>query len=514
MKRILFLVFIFFIISILFILISANYIDNEHIRQTKQNLITFIDWIFLFIIVSIILLVIRENTNPVKSLAWIQVLIFLPVIGFILYIVFGINYRKKKIFNKKSLKDAKTIDAFISSDLTDNIDAFDIVNDQSHNVKRLIRLMYNNSKAILCQHNEMEFYYSGADKLDALFNDIQKAKKTIHLEYFTIKDDQTGLTLQKILIQKLKEGVKVRIIYDAVGSWRTKKKYWKKIIQSGGECYSFSPAIFPLLSSKLNYRDHRKIAIIDGTTAYIGGVNIGNQYIGISSSFSFWRDTHLRIKGDSSHVIQQMFLLDWLFVSKKNEFNKVNFPAHQIQSVSPVQIVSSGPDSDWENIHQAYFEMICSARNYLYIQTPYMFLDESILMALKITGLAGVDVRIILPHKPDHIFINYGTKSYYYDLLDANVKLYEYTKGFIHAKVIIVDDEFCSVGSANLDIRSFSQNFEMNALLYDSSKVIKLKEQFFEDLENCVCINKESVNKKNKLRKFLESFARLFSPIF
>lgn len=514
MKRILLLIFVFLLLVSTFFFISSKFTDNVTIKQIKVISVSAMKWVFLLMIISIILLVIKENSNPVKTLAWVQVLIFLPVIGFILYIVFGINYRKKKLYKKKSKKDFATIDSIIFNKNLQTNDYYNVLKSKSKNAHKLINLLYNNSKAVLCLYNNISVFYSGKEKIDSLFKDIVDAQSSIHLEYFTIMDDKTGYRLQELLLQKLSEGVQVRIIYDSVGCWRTKRKYWNKIRDAGGECYPFSATFLPFLSSKLNYRDHRKIAIIDGKYAYIGGVNIGDQYMGLSKHFDYWRDTHYRVTGQACAIIQQMFLLDWLFVSKQDEFKAQFFPKHNVTHLCPLQVISSGPDSDWQNIHQAYFEMICSARQKLYIQTPYMFLDESILMALKIAGLSGVDVRIILPHKSDHTFVHYGTKSYYYELLEANVKLYEYTKGFMHAKVIIVDNELCSVGSANLDIRSFSQNFEMNALVYEENEVQRLLESFSIDLENSIQIKIENIKKKKVFHRFIESFARLFSPIF
>jgi cardiolipin synthase len=376
-----------------------------------------------------------------------------------------------------------------------------------------VRLLYENGKAMLSHNNQIEFIYSGDQKINQLYQDIQNARQSIHLEYFSILNDNTGRYLRDLLNEKLIEGVEVRVIYDAVGSWRTGKRFWRKLIRNGGECYAFSPVVLPFLSSKLNYRDHRKIAVIDNSISYIGGVNIGNQYMGLSKKFSYWRDTHLRIRGEASNLIQRMFLLDWMFVSNKNVFNEKYFSEPTIKEGVPVQIISSGPDSDWENIHQAYFAMISSAKHYIYISTPYMLLDDSILMALKIAGLSGVDVRIMLPKVSDHKFVHYASRSYYYELIQAKVGIYEYHKGFMHAKMIIVDDEFCSVGSANLDIRSFSQNFEINALIYDKNKTIELKNQFIEDLTYCIEIQYDRFTKRPVFKRFIESVARLFSPV-
>ena len=512
MKRIIWFIIGLLLLSSLVIFITLPKYNIYFNKYIINHISQIVYWLFFTIIISIVFLIIKENSNPVKTLAWIQILIFLPVIGFILYIFLGINHRKRKLFRNKLIQDYLTNEHFYKSKLSDSTDIKEEIF-KIDSIRQLVRLLYENGKAMLSHNNQIEFIYSGDQKINRLYQDIQNARKSIHLEYFSILNDNTGRYLRDLLNEKLIEGVEVRVIYDAVGSWRTGKRFWRKLIRNGGECYAFSPVVLPFLSSKLNYRDHRKIAVIDNCISYIGGVNIGNQYMGLSKKFSYWRDTHLRIRGEASNLIQRMFLLDWMFVSNKNVFNEKYFSESKIKEGVPVQIISSGPDSDWENIHQAYFAMISSAKHYIYISTPYMLLDDSILMALKIAGLSGVDVRIMLPKVSDHKFVHYASRSYYYELIQAKVGIYEYHKGFMHAKMIIVDDEFCSVGSANLDIRSFSQNFEINALIFDKSKTIELKNQFLEDLTNCIEIQYDRFTKRPVLKRFIESVARLFSPV-
>ncbi len=511
MKRIIWLILSLIILLSAVLLYYFNY-NNSILSLFLLYVQKILNWIFLSIIISIIFLVIKENENPIKTIAWIQVLIFLPIIGFILYIFLGINYRKKRIFKNKTINDHLSIERS-EHILTSRYKPIRF-SSNSQNVQRLITLLYENSKAILSEYNECTFYFTGKDALINLFNEIKKAKHSVHLEYFTIRDDQTGNCLKEILLNKLNENVEVRIIYDAVGSWRTKRNFWEDLRKSGAECYPFSPLLFPYLSSKLNYRDHRKIAIIDGNVSFIGGVNIGNQYMGLSKRYSLWADAHLKIIGEASALIQQMFLLDWVFVSKKNFPISRYFPEINNQSKKKIQIISSGPDTNWENIHQAYFTIISSARKYLYIQTPYMFLDESILTALKIAGLSGVDVKILLPKQSDHKFVHLGTRSYYYELIQANISIYEYRNGFMHAKVIIADDEYASVGSANMDIRSFSQNFEINAILYDLEDICILKDNFIKEISNADLIDNQWIDKRRWYKKLGESISRLFSPIF
>ncbi|MCK9328535.1 MAG: cardiolipin synthase [Candidatus Cloacimonetes bacterium] len=509
---------IWFVLSILVVLvILVMYYLNEAnpglLNIINNNMKLLLNYIFIFMILSIIFLVIRENKNPFNTLAWIQVLIFLPVIGFILYIFLGINYRKNKMFKRKSVLDDDKIEIYLKKILNTTQD--NIIERQltDNNALRLIHLLYNNNKASLVNKNKIAIFSSGKDKINSLFDDILNAKEHIHLEYFSIHNDETGKKLREILIQKAKEGVKVRLIYDAVGTWRIKKRFWKELVNFGAEVYSFLPVYFPFLNSKLNYRDHRKCAVIDGKIAYIGGVNIGNQYMGLSKKFGHWRDTHLKICGDSVLLLQKMFLLDWSFVSGQFLVDEHLFPKPEVKDLCPVQIVSSGPDSDWENIMQAYFAIIANAEDYIYIESPYMVLNESMLTSLKTAALSGVDVRIILPFKADHKIVGYGTHSYYEELLESGVKIYEYLDGFIHSKVFLADDFIVSVGSANMDIRSFKQNFELNALVYDKSFALEMKNIILSDLKNSKCIKLEEYKDRNIFKKILESLARLFSPL-
>lgn len=513
MKRI-----IWIILSLLIIVTPVLYsVFNELEPYQKKIWIEIIkasfQYISVFFIISVIFLIIRENANPIKTLAWIQILIFLPIAGFILYLFFGINYRKKKIFSRKTRADEISIDNFLETLIPYQKEQLDLKEKDSSLKSRLITLMKNNDKAILSWHNQAEIFYTGKEVINQLFIDITEAKHSIHLEFFSIHNDETGILLKELLIERALKGVEVRVIYDAVGSWRLGQKFWKDLIKAGGNCYPFLPVYFPFLSSKLNYRNHRKIAIIDNETGYIGGTNIGNKYKGLSKHFGEWHDAHLRIYGEAVLLLQKMFLLDWSFVSEESLFNRKYFTLPIQTNYLPMQIVSSGPDSDWENILQVYFTMISCAQKNIYIQTPYMVLDESLIMALKTASLSGLDVRIILPHKPDHKLVFHSSRSYYTELLSSQVKIYEYKAGFIHSKLLLIDDEIVSVGTANMDLRSFTQNFEINALIYQKEFIHQVKERFLSDLKECVEIDLEEFKKRNYLLKLSESFARLFSPV-
>ncbi len=513
MKRILWILLSLIVLSVPIVIFY--YSKLSILKQVNfYNIINEIfNYVSVFIIVSIIFLVIRENSNPIKTIAWIQILIFLPIVGFILYIFFGINYRKRKIFKMKSRTDEISIDSFLQTLIPYHNKRLTLKEQKDPLSSRLITLMQHNDKAFLSWHNKIDIFFSGKDKINQLFLDISRAKESIHLEYFSILYDETGFLLKELLIDRLKAGVEIRIIYDSVGSWRIRHHYWEEIIKAGGECYPFLPVYFPFLSSKLNYRDHRKIVIIDNQIGYIGGVNIGNKYMGMSKKFGNWRDSHLKIEGEAVLLLQKIFLLDWSFVSNKSLFIDKYFITHSTNDYLPMQIVTSGPDSDWENILQVYFTMISSAQKYIYIQTPYMVLDESILMALKTASLSGIDIKIMLPEKPDHRLVYYGSRSYYSELISCGVKIYEYTKGFIHSKMILVDDQIVSIGTANMDLRSFKQNFEINALIYDLKPVLEVKKNYLNDLEDSHLIYEEDFKKRSFYLKILESLARLFSPI-
>jgi Phosphatidylserine/phosphatidylglycerophosphate/cardiolipin synthases and related enzymes len=275
---------------------------------------------------------------------------------------------------------------------------------------------------------------------------------------------------------------------------------------------------FPLPTSfnniRVNYRNHRKIAVIDGKEAFLGGLNIGDEYLGENKRFGYWRDTHLKIVGSAINSLQQRFLLDWRYASnEKIPFDKKYFPLLQFQGESGIQIVSSGPDSEWEQIKNGFVKMISSAKKSIYIQTPYFIPDESILESLKIASLSGVDVRIMIPNKPDHLFVYWASLSYIGELLKSGVKSYKYDRGFVHSKTIVVDGKISSVGTANMDVRSFKLNFEVNAFIYDSNISKRLKSIFEEDMVFCTEITHELYYSRSIIIKFKESISRLLSPV-
>ncbi len=509
MKRIFWIIVSFLLVSILFF--SVNFILSGNSAGELFNIFLKISNSFFFIIIlSVIFLILKENKSPTTTLAWIQIMIFLPFVGFILYLIFGINYRKRKIFSIKQKEDLIELEKLYRFS---SIDYSESKNYAHSEFLRIIKLAENNANSELNLNNEITVFFNGKDTIDALLESLEKATHYIHLEYFSISNDEIGNRLKNILIKKSLEGVKIKLIYDAVGSWRLGKSYINELERNSIEVKAFLPVKIPILSSKLNYRNHRKIVIIDGKIGFIGGVNIGDKYYGKSKYYGYWRDSHLKIEGDAVHSIQRAFLINWLFLDGKTDHLANYFPSHNITNKVPVQIISSGADSNWENIMQAYFSSINIAKQYIYIQTPYLVPNESMLTALKTASLSGVDVRIIVPSFPDHKIVFYGSRSYFDELLEAKIKIYEYQKGFIHSKTLIVDDKFVSIGSANMDIRSFEENFEINSLIYDETFAKKIHHQFELDFLDSKKISIEEISKKNIFVKSSESISRLVSPL-
>lgn len=469
-----------------------------------------------FVLIFVICVVMIHNKrDPIRTTMWIIVLIFIPIVGLIFYIFFGQNYRKTKIFNRKTLKDLKYIDRMIKQQLhmVRNDEVFEYYPDKVK-FKNIITLLLNNSKALLTEYNNIEVYNGGREAFEGIKKALLEATDSIHLEFYIINNDKIGNEIKDILLQKAQEGVEVRIIYDDVGSWSLSKKYINELKRAGVDIYPFMRVTFPILTSKINYRNHRKIIVVDGKIGFMGGINIADRYID-GGIFGHWRDTHLRIEGEAVQMLQSIFLVDWYFVSKEILLRrrKKYFPGHFVDTRHLVQIATSGPDSDWASIMQAYFAAINNAKRHIYINTPYFTPNESILTAIKTASLSGIDVRILLPEKSDSKLVYWSTLSYLTELMEAGVKVYLYRKGFNHAKVITIDGTFAAVGSANIDIRSFEHNFEVTAIIYDEEITRKIERQFHIDLRHSNQINYKEWNKRPFYITFKEGFARLFTPL-
>ncbi|WP_332646357.1 cardiolipin synthase [Lysinibacillus sp. 54212] len=482
---------------------------------------TFFDTSFIAVLILIlnilfaITVIFLERKDASSTWAWILVLFFLPVAGFILYLLLGRKLRKKHLFRWEGRKDIG-IDKLISYQidaLKDNRLEFN-----EKNISEYKELMYMNlstNNAVLTQDNAIQIYDDGADKFEGLIEDILNAKDHIHIQYYIFKVDNLGKRIINALIKKAKQGIKVHVLYDEMGSRGVKKRHFSELTEAGGRIEVFFPSIFPLINPRLNFRNHRKIVVIDGRIGYIGGFNVGDEYLGLKSKFGYWRDTHLRIEGSAVQPLQTRFLLDWNQASAKHRISYSDryFPAIPKKGDVAIQIVSSGPDTDYAGIKNGYIKMIMSAKKYVYIQSPYFIPDDTFLDAVQIAALSGIDVRIMIPNKPDHPFVYWATYSYAGQLLKAGAKIYHYEKGFIHAKMLVVDDEISTVGTANIDVRSFSLNFEVNAFIYDRDISHNLAEIFEKDIFDCSELTLEKYENRSTLVKFKESISRLLSPI-
>ncbi|CAM4355087.1 cardiolipin synthase [Zobellia roscoffensis] len=467
----------------------------------------------LVIVLSFFILL--KNKNPVKTLSFLFALAVLPFLGLIVYYFFGQDYRKSKIFEKKYFLDSQKIKEWRDQFKLDSNEREDFEETYGEDIFKVYKLLKNNEKAVLTFDNDVEILLNGEEKFKRLFEDLKNAQNHIHIEYFVLFDDQLGSKIIEILINKAQDGVKVRLVYDDVGS-KISNSTKRKMTKSGIEHYAFMPVLFSNSTGKLNYRDHRKIVVIDGETGYVGGINLAQRYDNTYENSRYWRDTHLRIQGGAVGALQSSFLLNWNFASGSEVgIEKSFFPENKPEAEKPVavQIAASGPDTDWANIMEAIFCAISSASERIYITSPYFMPNDAILTALATAARSGIDVRVIVPYESDSWAAQYAGDSYFEYCLESGIKIYRYCKGFIHAKTMVIDDLFSTVGTANLDYRSFSINFEINAMLYNKGLNNELAATFLDDLEECEEVDLDRWQNRGISRKLKESFSRLWAPL-
>lgn len=448
-----------------------------------------------------------ERRNPTSALSWILVLLVLPVVGFFLYLFFGQDFTKRRLFSVKEEDDRRIRDAIAQQ--KEELACEDITCEDPVIGKYLgiIRMFLESNRAIITDDNLLRVYTDGNDKFRDLMRAIEGAHHHVHLEYYIIRDDPLGREILALLCRKAREGVEVRLLYDALGM-KIPKKLLADLEEAGGHHAAFFPRLFTI-----NYRNHRKVAVIDGTCGFIGGYNIGEEYLG-RGPFGYWRDAALRIEGTGVIGLQIRFFMDWNHASTEVvTYSDHYFPESHGKGNCPLQIVSSGPDARWNQVKEGYLKLVNSATRSVYIQTPYFIPDESVLDSLRVAALSGVDVRIMIPCKPDHPFVYWATHSFVGDLLEAGVRAYTYDRGFLHAKTIVVDGLTASVGSANWDVRSFRLNFEANAFLYDDQYAGQLKDAFEKDLSFCTEITRENYRARPRRVRIKEQVSRLFSPL-
>ncbi len=463
---------------------------------------------FVLNTISVFSLIFIERRESTTTWAWLLILLVLPGVGFLVYLIFGQNLSRQKLFREKKINDKIKTTGFKGEK------NYELNQQKDSNYNDLILMNYNNSGALYTEGNKIKTYTNGEDKFRDLFNDIRLAKNFIHIEYYIFRFDDLGKALIDELRIKVDEGVEVRLLVDGMGSKYLKKKEIRFIESLGIKISVFFPGVLPHINIRINYRNHRKIVVVDGHIGYVGGFNVGNEYINRGKQFKFWRDTHIRIEGEAVKELNKRFLLDWDYASDENIGDmQMYFPKTNICGNVGVQIVSSGPDHMDEYIKNGYMKIINNARRYVYIQTPYLVLDQPMLEALKIAALSGVDVRIIAPGAPDHFFMEWMLSANIGILLNYGIKIYRYDNGFIHSKTIVADGEVCSIGTANLDIRSFKLNFEVNAFIYDKDFSKEQENIFLNDQNNCKAINKEEYERRSRALRIKESLIRLIAPI-
>ena len=460
--------------------------------------------LYFAVILATIFIVILDNRNPVKTMAWILVLFFLPIVGLVFYFFFGQNTRKERLISRKGysrLNKRPLAEYQAQESLKEQTG-------KSHLMSFFTRV--NNAWAF--GGNTVSIYTDGYSMLQALMHEISLARHHIHLQFYIFEDDAIGRLLRDLLIDKARQGVKIRLLYDDVGCWRVDSMFYDQMLCEGIEVQSFLKVRFPRFTSKVNYRNHRKIAIIDGRIGFIGGMNIAERYIK-GFSWGIWRDTHVRMEGKGVYGLQSAFLTDWFAIDRTLLTSAEYFPKMKDNGSAIAQVVTSDPVGEWHEIMQGLMKAVCSARHYFYVETPYFLPTEEVMTALQIAALGGVDVRIMLPKRADTFITHKGALSYLDELMKAGVKVYLYKKGFLHSKLWVSDDEFASVGSTNMDFRSFEHNFEANVFFYDKDTVKTLKNVFLDDQKHCLLLSRKIWEQRSWKNKVMESVVRLLAPL-
>lgn len=471
----------------------------------------YIHWIFLLLYVVVIgavmIAIVTDDRQPAKTMAWLLVLWFLPVVGIILYIFFGQNIRKHQLISSRSM------DQLTKRSMLEYVEQRNL--HLPENQRPLMHLFAAQSNALPFKDNEIEIYTSGYEFFPALLKAISTAKDHIHLDTFIFADDALGYLIADALIDKAEEGVEVRVLYDDMGSWHVKSAFFERMRDAGIEVHAFMPVKFPAFTSKANYRNHRKLCVVDGRIGFIGGMNIALRYVK-GTGTQPWRDTHLKVVGGGVYGIQRAFLIDWYFCDRTLLTQHHYYPDvdGKICNDCLMQVVTSSPISPWPEIMQGYVSVILQARKYVYIETPYFLPTEPVLFALSTAALTGVDVRIMVPMHNDSKIVGWASMSYVSQVSKAGVKVYLYKSGFNHSKLMVVDDLLSTCGSTNVDVRSFEHNFESNAFIYDKTMAERMSRVFVDDQQQCVPLEQvRDINRQPFFQKLWESIVRLLSPL-
>ncbi|MFB5267034.1 cardiolipin synthase [Paenibacillus enshidis] len=466
--------------------------------------------IFIFQVGTILLL---EFRNPSKAVAWLFILFCFPLVGFVVYYFMAQDYKKRKFMRRRGSRLFEELKDRLWKQTKVIEHPEQMENPGFANQKRLFNLLSRLSEGPITGCNATSILTNGEEAFPDMLQAMEGAQHHIHIEFYIFRNDEIGTRFQQVLMRKAREGIKVRFVADGLGSYHLPRSFVRDCREAGVEFYFFLPPLIATLDRRVNYRNHRKIVVVDGIVGFVGGINVGNDYLGLYPKHGFWRDTHIRIEGDGVYILQNTFLGDWQLASGERIIDESLFPPHQCQGNEQVQVLASGPDQDWDAIQEMCFGALSVAQSRIWLTTPYFIPDPSIYEALKTAAVSGVDVRIIIPFKSDSVLVQLASLSYVEELLEAGVRFYQYRKGFIHAKVMIVDELLASVGTANLDMRSFFYNFELTAVLFSDEAISRLMQDFEEDLQHSSPIDYEEFSNRPKTRKAAEMLARMLSPL-
>ena len=471
----------------------------------------YFHWIFLLIYVLLnipaMIAVLMDNKQPAKAMAWLLMLLFMPVVGIVLYVFFGQNTRKERLISNRSM------DQLTKRSMLEFVEQENLHLPQRN--KPLMNLFANQNWAFPFKDNRVDIFTNGYDFFLSLLYHIGRAKEHIHLDTYIFEDDALGYLIADALIDKAEQGVEVRVIYDDVGCWKVKDEFFERMRDAGIDVHAFMPVRFPAFTSKVNYRNHRKLCVIDGKVGFIGGMNIALRYVK-GSHGQGWRDTHLRIEGGGVYAIQRAFLVDWYFVDRTLVTNRRYYPpvGEHIKNNCLVQVVTSSPISPWPDIMQGYVRILLQAQRYVFMETPYFLPTEPVLFAMRTAALAGVDVRLMVPRHTDAKLVEWASRSYMMEAIEAGVKVYLYEGGFNHSKLLVSDDNLCTCGSTNIDFRSFENNFEANAFFFDETMALRIKTIYLQDQSQAVLVDDVAYFVKRPfLKRLFESLVRLLSPL-
>jgi len=503
----------------------------EMLMEVPRQVVAVWGWmmehlLYINLFLSVVI-VFFQRRDPKAVWTWLLALYFVPIFGFLLYLLLCQDYHKNKMFKVKEVEDRLRYTVKAQEEVIAGTKLW-LTDSRYKEYENLVKYNLETSGAVLTGDNHVDIFNDGVEKFNDLIEEMKKAREYIHIQYYIIKNDEVFQRMIPVLKEKVNQGVEVRILYDGMGGRFMPKRVWQDLRNSGVLVGEFFPAFLGRLQLRVNYRNHRKIVVIDGKVGYVGGFNIGREYISKDPKFGYWRDTHLKIQGSAVYSLQIRFALDWNYAAGENLFKDgwyfgMDHVQEETGQEAPykdrkhgvkIQIISSGPDASNRQIRNNYLQLFNKAKDHIYIQTPYFVPDDAVLSALKMAAESGVDVRLMIPCKPDHPFVYWASYSYVGDLLAVGARCYVYEGGFLHAKGVMADGVVCSYGTANMDIRSFELNFEVNATIFDEETTKRLEDAFIRDLESrCREVTKEVYGQRNMWIRIKEQCSRLLSPL-